>query len=66
MVFRLGLILLSAVFDLNVLLLRYLQVSRRYRHIGLLNPLRMPSGIDEIVLLDEYDQSAIECDGSIN
>ena len=66
MVFRLGLILLSAVFNLNVLLLRYLQVSRRFRRIGLLKPLRMPSGVEEIVLLDEYDQSAIECDGSIN
>ena len=64
--FRLGLILLSAVFNLNVLLLRYLQVSRRFRRIGLLKPLRMPSGVEEIVLLDEYDQSAIECDGSIN
>ena len=53
MVFRLGSILLPAVFGLNVLLLRCLQVSRRFIHIRLLNPSNRWVPADHILLLRE-------------
>ena len=51
MVFKLGSILLSAIFGLNPAVAETFIASRCFRHIWLLKPLRMPSGVEEILLL---------------